>query len=96
MTFAYYVMFIHNMFIFKRKLLIVVFVCHRTVSTAAEDQLMIKFDQDKFRVILLDVKRPASFPLEDKHVVKEHHVVQKSHDATQKKMSSHGAFQCTT
>ena len=33
----------------------------------------------------LDAKRPVSFPLEDKHVVNEHHVVRKSHDATQKK-----------
>ena len=33
----------------------------------------------------LDAKRPVSFPREDKHVVNEHHVVRKSHDATQKK-----------
>ena len=26
----------------------------------------------------------VSFPLEDKHVVNEHHVARKSHDATQK------------
>ena len=33
----------------------------------------------------LDTKRPVSFPLEDKHAMNEHHVAQKSHDATQKK-----------
>ena len=37
-----------------------------------------------------DAKRPVSFLLEDKHVVNEHHVVRKSHDATQKKMPSRG------
>ena len=31
------------------------------------------------------MKRAVSFPLEDKHVVNEHHVVRKSHDDTQKK-----------
>ena len=30
-------------------------------------------------------KSTLSFPLEDKHVVNEHHVKRKSHDATQKK-----------
>ena len=40
----------------------------------------------------LEAKRPVSFPLEDKHAVNEHHVARKSHDATQKKMSSHDAF----
>ena len=44
----------------------------------------------------LDTKRPVSFPLEDKHVVNEYHVVRKSHGATQKKMPSRGAFQFTT
>ena len=41
------------------------------------------------------IKRAVSLPLEDKHVVNEHHVIRKNHDATQKKMSSRGAFQCT-
>ena len=62
-----------------------VFVCHRTVSMAAVYQLKIKYDQDKFGVVFLIANRPVSFPLEDKHVVNEHHVVQKSRDATQKK-----------
>ena len=44
----------------------------------------------------LDAKRHVNFPLEDKHTVNEHHVARKSHDATQKKMPSRGAFQCTT
>ena len=38
------------------------------------------------------IKRAVSFPLTDKHVVNENHVIQKSHDATQKNMSSRGAF----
>ena len=33
----------------------------------------------------LDAQLPVSFPHEDKHVVNEHHVVRKSHDATKKK-----------
>ena len=61
------------------------FVCHRTVSVTTVYQLKIKYDQDKFRVFFVEAKRPVSFPLEDKHVVNEHHVVRKSHDATQKK-----------
>ena len=44
-----------------------------------------KYDQDKFGAGFLDAQLPVSFPLEDKHVVNEHHVVRKSHDATQKK-----------
>ena len=44
----------------------------------------------------LDAKRLVSFPLEDKRAVNENHAARKSHDATQKKMSSHGAFQSTT
>ena len=48
-------------------------------------QLKIKYDQDKFGVVCLDTKCPVSFPLEDKYAENEHHVVQKSHDATQKR-----------
>ena len=44
----------------------------------------------------LDTKRPVSFPLEDKHATNEDRVARKSHDATQKKMASRGAFQSTT
>ena len=100
MTFSYYVMFIHNMFIFKRKVYHA-FYRHRTVSMTAVYQLTIKYDQDKFGAVFFEyvfnvIKRAVSFPLEDKHVVNEHHVIRKSHDATQKKMSSRGAFQCTT
>ena len=92
MTFSYCVMFIH-MFIFKWKAYRGFSVCHRTVSMAAVYHLKIKYDQDKFGVFFLDAKHLVSFPLEDKHVVNECHVV---HDATQKKMPSRGAFQCTT
>ena len=51
---------------------------------AAVDQLKLEYDQDKFEVVYLDEKSPISFPLEDKHVVNEHLVVQKSHGCTQK------------
>ena len=44
----------------------------------------------------LDSKHPVNFPLEDKHMMNEHPVARKSHDATQKKMPSCGAFQSTT
>ena len=36
-----------------------------------------KYDQDKFEVVFLDAKLVVSFPLEDKHVVNEHHIEQK-------------------
>ena len=42
--------------------------------------------------VLWQTKSTVSFHLEDKHVENEHHVIRKSHDATQKKMSSRGAF----
>ena len=61
-----------------------VFVCHRSVRMAAVYQVKIKYDQDKFRVSFLATKRPVSFPLEDKHVVNEHHVVGKCHNAQKK------------
>ena len=51
---------------------------------AAVDQLKLKYDQDKFEVVYLDAKSPISFRLEDKHVVNEHLVVQKSHGCSQK------------
>ena len=60
------------------------FFRHRSVRMAPVYQLKIKYDQDKFRVVFL-AKRSISFPLEDKHVVNEHHVVRKNHDTTQKK-----------
>ena len=72
MTFSYSVMFIGNMFIFKRKAYRCLFF-----NMAAVYQLKIKYDQDKF-TLFLDAKRPVSFPLEGKHVVNEHRVEQKS------------------
>ena len=42
--------------------------------------------------VLWQTKSTVSFLLEDKHVENEHHIIRKSHDATQKKMSSRGAF----
>ena len=68
----------------------VIFVCHRTVSMVAVYQQKIKYDQDKFRAV-----QRLCLPLEDKHVVNENRVIRKSHDATQKKMSSRGTFQYT-
>ena len=50
MTSSYYVMFIHDMFTFKRKA-DRGFACHKSVSMAAVYQLKIKYDQDKFRVL---------------------------------------------
>ena len=75
-----------------------VFVSHRTVSRAAVYQLKIKYDQNEIRSGCLDMrKRAVSFPLEDKHIVNEQHVIRKSHDATLKEVSaSRGAFRCTT
>ena len=35
--------------------------------------------------VLWQTKTTVSFPLEDKHFVNEHHVIRKSHDATQEK-----------
>ena len=72
-------MFIHSMFIFKRK-------AYRgfclqgelpawPLFISAEDH-----DQDKFEGFIfsfLDAKRPVCFPLEEKHVVNEHHVERK-------------------
>ena len=42
--------------------------------------------------VLWQTKTTVSFLLEDKHVVNEHHAIRKSHDATQKKMSSRVHF----
>ena len=73
----------------SRGKLIVVFVCHRTVSMAAVYQLKIKYDQGKFGAICLDAKRPVSFPLEDKHVMNEHHVVWKKVTTSHRKKCPH-------
>ena len=35
--------------------------------------------------VLWQTKSTVSFPLENKHVVNEHHLIRKNHDATQKK-----------
>ena len=96
-SYLYSTWFSFDKFVFKLAVLLlpvdsdthVVFACSRTVSIAAAYQLKIKYDQDKFKAVFLDAKRPVSFPLEDKHVVNEYHVVQKSHDVMQKKS---GAF----
>ena len=78
----------------SRGKLTVAFVCCRTVRMAAIYQLKIKYDQDKFGVFFFRCKTPGK--LEDKQAVNEHRVARKSHDVTQKKMPSPGAFQSTT
>ena len=71
-------------------------VCHRTVRMTVFYQLSkIKYDQDKFALFfrctqhiltfLWPTKSMVSFLDKDKHAVNEHHIIQKSHDATQKK-----------
>ena len=78
------------MFIFKIRKLTVLWSAIELSAWATVYQLKIKYDQDKFGGGFLDafdtIKRAVSFPLEDKHVVNEHHVIPKSHDTTQKKM----------
>ena len=89
-TFSCYVTFIRNMFIFKK--LTVAFVCRRTVRMDAIYQLKIKnMIRTSSECFSLDAKCPVSFPFEDKHAVNEHHTARKSHDTTQKNMSSRGA-----
>ena len=48
------------------------FVCHETVSIAVY-QLKKKYDQDKLGTVPSEAFDTISFPLEDKHVVIEHH-----------------------
>ena len=55
---------------------------------SAEDKIWSGQIRSGFLDAFDTIKRAVSFPLEDKHVVNEHHVIRKSHDATQKKMSS--------
>ena len=35
--------------------------------------------------VLLQIETMVSFPFEDKHVVNEHHIIRKSHDAKQER-----------
>ena len=58
------------------------FLCAVELSAC---QLMINYDQDKVGVFFLHANCLVSFPLEDKNVVNEYHVVWESHDSTQKK-----------
>ena len=55
------------------------------VSMAAVYQLKIKYDLDKSEWFFLDAFDMISFPFVHKHVVNEHHIIQKSHDAIQEK-----------
>ena len=52
---------------------------------AAVYQLKIKYDLDKSEWFFLDAFDMISFPFVHKHVVNEHHIIQKSHDAIQEK-----------
>ena len=66
----------------NRRKLTVVYVCNRTVRMTAVYRLKTRYDQEKFGVDLLGAKSPLSAPLENKHVVNEHHLVRKSQNAT--------------
>ena len=58
---------------------------------------MIWTNSERFLNAFDTIKRAVSFPLEDKHVVNKNHVIRKTPwPHTEKKMSSRGAFQCTT
>ena len=48
-------------------------------------QLKKKYDQDKLGAVPSEAFDTISFPLEDKHVVNEHHIIRKSNDTIQKK-----------
>ena len=76
MTFSYYAMFIHNVFISKRKAYQAFCLPIRTVSMAAVYQLTIKSDQDKFGAVYLDafdiIKVCEAFLYN--HVLNEHHI----------------------
>ena len=61
------------------------FVCHETFSIAIVYQLKKKYDQDKLGAVPSEAFDTISFPLEDKHVVNEHHIIRKSNDTIQKK-----------
>ena len=93
-------MFIHDVFyIFKKKgyrAFCLPENCQHDRCLSAEDKIWLGQIRSGFLDAFDTINRTVSFPLEDKHVVNEHHVIQKSHDATQKKMSSRGAFQRTT
>ena len=52
---------------------------------AAVFQLKIMHNQDKFGAVYADAKSAVSFPLVDKHVLNEHHVIRKRHDAKHRK-----------
>ena len=70
--------------------------CQRDRCLSAEDKIWSGQVRSGFLDAFDTIKRAVRFPLEDKHVVNEYHVMRKSHDATQKKISSRGAFQRTT
>ena len=106
MTFSYYVMFIHNMFIFKKKAyrgFSLLYNCQHGRCLLVEDKRWSWQIRGRYLDVLHTMKSVISFPLEDKHVVNKHHVIRKSHDATHKKNAlmsgahwARGAFQCTT
>ena len=87
MAFSHYVMFIHNEFIFQEESLPPFLSCRMRLNNRSELVLII------FYLHLINSghadssmaeKSTVSFLLEDKHVANEHHIIRKSHDATQK------------
>ena len=88
MTFSYYVMFIHNMFIFKKKAyrgFSLLYNCQHGRCLLVEDKRWSWQIRGRYLDVLHTMKSVISFPLKDKHVVNKYHVIRKSHDATPKK-----------
>ena len=83
--FIFYFIFIRVTFLMPRDHVVHFNAPSEDIFSVGRRDFLLLRDEDKFGVDNLDAKRPVSFPLEDKHVVKEHHVIRKSHDATQKK-----------
>ena len=90
MTFSYHVMFIHSELIWGKLI----------VSNAPKplriclDHILSSADKQRrcWELVLWKTKSAVRFRLEDKHVVNKHHVIWKSQDATQEKMSSRGTL----
>ena len=82
MTFSYHVMFIHNNHGYLQEERILHLKNH------SEFVLIIFYPQlinSSMLIVLWQTKTTVIFPLEDKYIVNEHHVIQKIHDATLEK-----------
>ena len=88
MTFLCYVMFIHRMFIFKWKAYWAFCVLRKALRTCPDlsgSYFIFSWYTAAMLPVLWQIKSAVSFPFEHKHVMNDHLVIQKSHDATQKK-----------